>query len=48
MQKKQKFVFSPGGGANPRALACQSATLTIRLYASHGIAAFETACYREM
>ena len=47
MQKKQK-VFSRPGGANPQALACEPATLTIRLGASHGIAAVETACNREL
>ena len=46
MQKKQKVFSRPG--ANPQALACEHATLTIRLYASHGIAAVETACNREL
>ena len=45
--RKNKSFFL-ARGANPRALACEPATLTIRLYASHGIAAVETACNREL
>ena len=45
MQNKK---FSLGGGANPRALACEPATLTTALDASHGIPADETACNREL
>ena len=36
------------GGASPRALACEPATLTTTLDASHGIPADETACNREL
>ena len=40
MQKKKFFLA--------RALACEPATLSIRIYASHGIAAVETACNKEL
>ena len=45
MQKKQKMFFVRG--AKHRPLPCEATALTIRIHATHGMAAVKTACNRD-